>query len=227
MRFKKLLLGDIRFQFKYGFYYLYAIITLIYVVILELIPELWREKAGGILIFTDPATLGMMFMGAIILLEKSQGVLNSLAVSPLKVSEYILSKVISLGILSTLVGTIIALFVGVTHLPMVILGTFLGAVLFSLLGMAVGTKINSLNGFILGIVPLQILIIVPGFLALFGIGRPYLWWHPGVIILNWMGSNSIQLGSHLLGLLLWILAAYVLAYKTTSKMMGQIGGVKL
>ena len=87
--------------------------------------------------------------GEIILLEKSQRVLNSLAVSPVKVSEYILSKVLSLGLISTVVGIILAVVAGSENILLVALGTFLGSALISLLGLILASKINSLNQFIL------------------------------------------------------------------------------
>ena len=70
MRFKKLFLWDLRFQAKYGFYFLYTVLTVIYVTVLFALPESWQEKAAAILIFSDPAAMGLFFMGAIVLLER-------------------------------------------------------------------------------------------------------------------------------------------------------------
>ena len=81
MRLGSLLLWDIRFQRKYGFYFLYAVLTAIYAFILFAVPENWKEKTAAILIFSDPAAMGLFFMGAIILLEKSQHTPCAFAVS--------------------------------------------------------------------------------------------------------------------------------------------------
>ena len=72
MRLRSLILWDIRFQARYGFYFLYAVLTAIYVAVLSAVPEGGREKATAILIFSDPASMGLFFMGAIVLLEKSR-----------------------------------------------------------------------------------------------------------------------------------------------------------
>jgi len=133
MRFLGLFLGDIRFGWKYGFYLLYAIITFLYILVLAFIPISWKNTVTTIIIFSDPATFGLMFIGAIILLEKSQRVLNSIAVSPVKTSEYIVSKVLSLGIISTIVALLLTLVAGRENLFLVLLGTFLGSVVFTLL----------------------------------------------------------------------------------------------
>lgn len=71
-----------------------------------------------------PSSNGIVFMGAIVLLEKSQRVLNSLAVSPVKVSEYILSKVISLGVISSIVAMFIAITLNLDNIIISTIGTF-------------------------------------------------------------------------------------------------------
>ena len=61
MRLKRLFLLDMRFQAKYGFYFLYAILTAIYTIVLFALPEHWRGKAAAILIFSDPASMGLFW----------------------------------------------------------------------------------------------------------------------------------------------------------------------
>lgn len=80
MRFKNLLLWDMKFQGRYGFYLLYGILTAFYIVLLHSLPQSWKENAAAILIYSDPAAMGLFFMGAIILLEKSQRVTSFFAI---------------------------------------------------------------------------------------------------------------------------------------------------
>lgn len=87
-----LLRGDVRFQFKYGIHGLYLLFSLLYIAILSAFPQPWREKAAMVMIFTDPAAMGLFFMGAIVLFEKSERVLDSIAVSPVKAREYVLDR---------------------------------------------------------------------------------------------------------------------------------------
>ena len=82
MRLKSLFLLDMRFQAKHGFYFLYVVLTVIYAAVLLAVPESWKEKTAVILIFSDPASMGLFFMGAIVLLEKSQHTPCALAVLP-------------------------------------------------------------------------------------------------------------------------------------------------
>lgn len=59
MRLKSLFLLDMRFQAKHGFYFLYVVLTVIYAVALLAVPESWKEKTAIILIFSDPASMGL------------------------------------------------------------------------------------------------------------------------------------------------------------------------
>ena len=88
MRLGRLICGDIHFQWKYGFYFIYFILTVLYVCGIAALPEHWKTDIASIMIYSDPAAMGLFFMGAIVLLEKSQKVLNAMVVSPVKISEY-------------------------------------------------------------------------------------------------------------------------------------------
>ncbi len=227
MRLRGLLLGDLRFQIKYGFYFLYAFLTVIYIILLSFIPPVAKSKVTMVIIFTDPATLGLFFMGAIILLEKSQRVLSSLAVSPVKLWEYIFSKVVSLGFISTFVGLIISIISGTHNLLWTAVGTFLGSLLFSLLGIIIATKVNSLNQFLIITVPIMLVLMLPPFAELFGYSNPIFVFHAGNVVLKLIGGVTENLMVMALVFLAWIAVFYYLAASSTRKMLKTVGGVKL
>ncbi len=195
MRLRSLVLWDIRFQARYGFYFLYAVLTAIYVAVLSAVPEGWREKAAAILIFSDPASMGLFFMGAIVLLEKSQRTPWALAVSPVRAAEYIAAKVMSLSAISLVAAAVLtaaagvgagvgagvnagdyggvgAVAYGIADSCMVLLGTVLSSAVFTLLGIIIATRISSLNQFILWTVPVELVCFVPAILHLFRVGSP-------------------------------------------------------
>lgn len=227
MRLKRLLLGDIHFQMKYGFYFLYAFITVIYITVLSFVPPVAKAKVSAVIIFTDPATLGLFFMGAIILLEKSQRVLSSLAVSPIKLWEYIFAKVVSLALISTLVGVIISAVSGTQNMISVTVGTFFGSILFSLIGIIIATKVGNLNQFLLVTVPIMLALMLPPLAELFGYSHPAFAFHAGNIVLRFINSSIERLSLMLLVFAIWIMALYFIALKSTEKMMKDVGGKKL
>ncbi len=89
MRQTNVIKGDILFQWKYGFYLLYVLVILVYVIIFSFFTGDTRNLIVSCCVYSDPASMGMFFMGALILLEKSQHITNSIVVSPVTPREYI------------------------------------------------------------------------------------------------------------------------------------------
>ncbi|MHB8126553.1 MAG: fluoroquinolone export ABC transporter permease subunit [Desulfitobacteriaceae bacterium] len=227
MRIKSLLWGDIRFQFKYGFYFIYLVFSVLYICLLFAFPEVWREKAALLMIFSDPAAMGLYFMGAIVLFEKSERVLDSIAISPVKPSEYTFSKLCSIGIISTAVGLIIGYAGGVvSNILEFSLGVFLCSCLFSAVGLIIACKISTLNQFIIATIPAEILINIPTIAWLFGYKRSWLLLHPGVCMLEICTGGNRTMPALIL-LLAWVVIFAVLAGFTVEKMLKSLGGVKL
>ncbi len=227
MRIKNLIKWDIRFQIKYGFYIIYAVLTTFYMFMLYVFPIHWRENAVSIMIFSDPAAMGLFFMGAIVLLEKSQKVINVLAISPVKVTEYILSKVISLVIISVIVAFVLALAAKTDNLISIILGTALTSVIFTLLGLIAATKIRSLNQFVIVTIPIEMVCIVPAIFYLFGYSENILQWYPINICIGLIANKTDNIIVSLLLIMATICILFAIAYHFTSNMFNSVGGVKL
>ncbi len=172
MRLLHAVLADIRFQLKHGFYLVYAIITVMYLIILSFLAENILSVALPLIVFSDPSVLGLFFIGGIILMEKGQGVLMVLVVSPLRTSEYILSKVLSLTIVSVLAALAITWF---SNYPTVnwwllLVATILTSGIFTLLGIMINAGCNTVNQYMLRTIPYMLLFILPCFALL---GFPY------------------------------------------------------
>jgi len=227
MRMRNLIKGDIKFQFKYGFYFVYVIFTIVYISLIYVLPHSWREKAATIMIFSDPAAMGLFFMGAIVLLEKSERVLNSIAVSPVKVGEYIFSKVISLVLISSVVGVIIALSANISNLLIVIIGITLGSAFFTLLGLIVAANISSLNQFLTATVPIELISFLPPIMYLFGYDNMFMLIHPGCILIRYINGNSEHMFLLSIILCMWLVVIYIIACKQIQKMFQSVGGISL
>ncbi len=226
MRLKKLFLLDMRFQAKYGFYFLYAALTVIYITVLFALPENWKEKAAAILIFSDPASMGLFFMGAIVLLEKSQHTTCALAVSPVHAAEYVIAKVCSLSAISLVVAAILALAADANHLHIVLFGTFLSGVIFTLSGIIVARKITGLNQFILWTVPIEAVCFVPAILHLFKITPAWCRYYPVNVCMDMVSGHSSS-ATGFLGVVAMMVILFVISGFCVSKMWDSMGGVKL
>ena len=227
MRIITLIKSDIRFQFRYGIYLIYMIFTFLYIILLQILPFEWREKAAIIMIFTDPAAMGLFFMGAIVLFEKSERVLDSIAVSPVKAWEYVLSKQISIGITSALVALIIGISAGtIKNVFFFTLNVFLCSCLFSAIALIIAHKSSTLNQFMLAVIPAEILVILPAIIWLFWYDKGWTVIHPGIsmMILCIGGGNTLAAFAFLL---LWTAIFTMIACVKIDKMLKSVGGVKL
>lgn len=142
---------NIKFQFRNYLYYAYFIVCMLYVALLYWIPFHWKEQTAMFLLFTDCSFLGSFFIGGIVLLEKEQGIYDHLFVTPLKISEVIWSKVISLGILSVVSGLFIFLlsFGFSLQIFSLAIGIALNSVFASLLGLIFAVRVKSINQYLM------------------------------------------------------------------------------
>ena len=155
--------ADVQFQLKHGFYTVYIVLSVIYIAILGYIPHETQKIVLPLLIYFDPAGLGLFFIGGMVLLEKEQGVLALLYITPLKTEEYIISKVITLGLISSLAGTVISLAAyGISaNYMLLISGTFLVSVFYTLIGIIIASKTVNVNSYIVKMIPAIIVFLIP------------------------------------------------------------------
>lgn len=174
-RFINALKSDITFQFKQGFYYVYIFLTIIYMVIIAKLPDgAIKNMAIPLTVFSDPSLIGFFFIGGIAMLEKSQGILKYIAVTPLTPMEYLLSKAASLSLVSLFAGCVITLatFKGTANWIILMTGIVLSSVFFTLYGFIAAAKSRTINEYYIKMVPYMLLIIFPCFSV---IGFKYSW----------------------------------------------------
>lgn len=227
MRLGRLIRGDIHFQWKYGFYFIYFILTLLYVCVIASLSEYWKKDIAAIMIFSDPAAMGLFFMGAIVLLEKNQKVLNAMVVSPVKVSEYILSKTIALIAISTIIALILGLVSGSNHLLGIAVGTALTSAIFTMLGIIAATRISNLNQFLIVIMPIEIICFVPPIVGLFVKLPDIFSFFPFIACMNLITGKSSLLSFDVILVFATLIILYMVARHTVQHMWRTLGGVKL
>lgn len=221
--------GDMVFQWKYGFYLLYVILCVIYMMIFSFFTGTVRNTIVSICVYSDPAAMGMFFMGALILLEKSQRIINSLAVSPVTTEEYIFGKVLSIGLISVLVGMLLMSQGHTDNYVLCGVGIFLGSEIFSLCGIIVGAKITGLNQYIVYTIPFEVVGFVP--VILYRIGWLKDQWfmliHPGCSVMQLIEGNRLLLMPALLSCFIWIIVLFIWADFSVRKMFEQSEETKL
>jgi len=186
---KDLIRKDILLQWRQGFWLVYFIVSCIYIIILLNIPAEHRMIASLIMILSDTTMLGVLFIGAVILLEKQQSVIHSLFVTPLKPSHYILSKSISLSLIAITMSILVYLPVGTVsvHTFLILGTTILTAGIFVMFGIGIATKVTTINQYFGRLMLFSILILIPVVPYLI-MGR-----HPAFLILPYIASLDIML----------------------------------
>lgn len=142
---------DVRLQVRYGFYAVYAVLTGLYVALLTQLPARTTAPALSLVLVSDPAVLGFYFIAALVLVEKGEGVLDSLVVTPLGVDGYLLSKLASLTALALAASLAVAAIVrgGGFDIPLLVAGITLTSVFFVLLGFVAVARFDSINEYFL------------------------------------------------------------------------------
>lgn len=202
---------DIRLQRRYGFYYAAAFITLVWIVVLRSLPQSIIEQALAFIIFTDLGVVGFYFVAGQIIFEKGERTIYAIITTPLRFSEYLFGKIVSLSLLALVISFVV---LGVTYgFSMNILLFLLGVVLMSVMVLLVGVigvaPYSSISTFIL---PSQLYFLVMNvpLLSFFGIfNSPLLYLIPtqgSVILLKgaFIPIENWQLVYAVLYQLLWI-----------------------
>lgn len=165
MRILGALKADMKFQFKQGFYVVYVIITLVYMIAIRQLPPSIGRIAVPLVVFTDPSIVGFFFIGGIVMLEKVQGVLQYIVVTPLRTKEYLIAKVISLSVLAETAGLLITAvsYEGSINWILLVVGIMLSSVFFTLYGFIAAAGCNTMNEYFVRMVPYMLVMILPCF----------------------------------------------------------------
>lgn len=150
-RLRAAVVQDLRLQWRHGLWLAYAFVCLSYVLVLGLFGPTLRGLLTMLALFADPAVLGFFFIGGLMLLERGDGTLPGSFVSPLRIDEWMLAKVISL----TLLAVVASFAVAVPLAPGLRPGWLLAAIVptsscFVVIGVVAGTRFSTVNRYLIG-----------------------------------------------------------------------------
>lgn len=142
------------------------------------------------------------------IIREKRKVMQALAVSPISIHTYILSKVISIGLISLLSGVLIALFSGMEHSYIhLAVGIMLGSALFTLVGISLSAFISTMNNFMLIMVSTLIISVAPISVYTMGYKSGAMLLHPSISLIELMSGN-ISIMS-LMVISIWCIAMYI------------------
>lgn len=213
--------GDIFLQVKYGFYAVYALVTIVYVVILKQLPDKFLRVILPFIIFSDPSVLGFFFISGLVLLEKGEKTLEYLISTPLRTKEYLYSKMISLTLLSIVSSLVIAVFSygQKFNFLLLILGIVLTSFFFILIGFVAVAKFPTINEYILSAIIYTTILCLP-LVDYFGLFQSFAFYifptQASLLLIRgaFEGLETWQLSYGVLYLAFWIIIAYRLAFRS-------------
>jgi fluoroquinolone transport system permease protein len=142
---------DVRAQLRQGIYYAAIYLVVVWVVGLALLPEAATEWLLPFAVFMDLSVFGVYFMAAILFLEKGDGVLEALVVTPLRRAEYLAAKLGSLILLAMLAtAAVVAINYGLeVNWLWLMLGVLLNSWIMVLTGFALAVRYNNISEFLI------------------------------------------------------------------------------
>jgi fluoroquinolone transport system permease protein len=221
---------DVRFQARHGFYIVYVFVSLFYILILRWMPVDVRDDVAPVIVLMDPAAVGFFIVGAGVLLERSQGVLDPLFVTPIGLQDYIWSKAITLAFLGFVSGE--AVLIGSLGISGMIwlgsIGLYAIAVIMSLFGMALAVRAKTVNMFLMKASFVMIVLLLPLLTYFHLVSSSFVFVLPTSAALRLLSSGSaplslyegIAIGANLS---LWLVIAYQLAYRACKQYLMQVG----
>ena len=158
---------DARLQYRYGIYAAYAFVLAFYIAVLVGAGPYLPAWAPGLIIFTDPAALGFFFLGALMMLEKSERIRAALGVAPISPFDYLAGKVITLTGMAVISSAILVLFIHEPANPaLLLLAVGLTSIMYVGIGVPIALRFRTVNGYMIGSSGFLIPLIAPGFVAL-------------------------------------------------------------
>ncbi|PIE87158.1 MAG: hypothetical protein CSA03_01730 [Bacteroidetes bacterium] len=182
------------------------------------------EKLLILVIYNDPALLGVLFTGVLVLFEKNENTLQALSVSPIKISNYVLSKSIALTLVALFCSFLMA-FAGhgfnfnYLHFGA---GVLLSTLMFSFIGFCIVASHDTFNKYMLVAVGVIVVFLMP-FIGFFEFVSDTFFWifptQPGIKLLSasFAPEKALDLTvAYLLGLF-WCFVFYKWAVSRITK----------
>jgi fluoroquinolone transport system permease protein len=218
---KSMLKWDMILQARYKIIHFSILSVLIYYISLIAIPSINTIEFKTIYLFFDPTLIGIMFIGALVLFEKTENTLQALTVTPMATRTYFLSKIISLTLLSV-VSAFLFIFLAHGfdfHYLYMIAGIVLTSVFLILIGFLIIARCDSINEYLALMMVVFLLLFVPPLLDISGIYENvifYLWPSQASFLLFNGVFSPLSVNDTLYAIMylfIWIVGCYLLAKK--------------
>lgn len=171
---------DFKQQVRYGFIVAAAFSVIVMVAMLSQLDTKGSQLFLPVFILGNLLLGTFYFIAGMVLFEKGEGVLQGLIVTPLRVDEYLGSKVLTLTALAIVENLVIATVIFGTgyNVPLLVAGTILTAIIYVLLGFVVVSRYSSISEYLMPSALITIFLTLPLFDYLKVFETPLMYLHP-------------------------------------------------
>jgi len=199
-RFLAVMKTDVTVQVRNNLYHVGVAIGVLIAIALAVLtgPSTIASVIGPVLLLMGGGST-LMYVAALIIFERDEGTLHATIVSPIRPSEYLWSKVITLTTLATLECVIVAmgalLIVGLSgaapwpNVPLLLLGTVAMGVGFTLLGIIMAVRYTKITDFLMPMAAVASTLQLP-FLYFWGVVE-----HPAFLVIPTSAATMLIQGA--------------------------------
>lgn len=204
---KWMLKWEFTLLYRYKLIHLSLLSVVMYYVSLQIMPDINEPEFHTLFLFFDPVLIGIMFVGAMVLFEKTENTLQALTITPMQTYNYFLSKIISLTTLSLVAGLMFIIPLNGIDFNWFYLfsGLILSSVFLILVGFLMVSRCNSINEYLLMMMFIFLLLFLPPLFDLFG-------FYENVIFYIWPSQASFILFGGVFGEVSTNDAIYAISY---------------
>lgn len=222
---KPMLKWEFTLIYRYKLIHLAILSVVVYYLSLRIMPDIDVAEFHSLFLFFDPVLIGVMFVGAMVLFEKTENTLQALTITPMQTYNYFLSKIIALTSLSVITGL---LFMIPSHgidfnWFYFFSGIVLSSIFLILLGFLMVSRCNSINEYLLMMMFFFLVLFIPPLFDLFGFYKSvifYLWPSHASFVLFGGVFEEVAFNDMLyaiLYLIFWIILFFYLSQKAYYK----------
>lgn len=164
MRLLTQLAWEFRLQKRYYFFATALVISAVWLVLLFSLSDAVKSRWMPVLIFADLSNIGLLFIAGCLFLERRQGTLYALAITPVSRGHWLTLKLISLGCLTSACALVIVGLSGISvQWWLLVPAVMVTAVLFTLCGFLVALPFDDILNYFLLMALSMIVLSLPLF----------------------------------------------------------------
>jgi fluoroquinolone transport system permease protein len=142
---------DVQLQWRQGLFYAALFVALVWIVLLSQVNALIARYLLPAMLYIDLSIFGFFFMAGLLYLEKGEGVLTALVVSPLRSWQYLVAKLATLTALGLLVSLLVVAVIqrDPVRWPLLVGGLIVNSLLFTLASFVLAVRYDAINEFLI------------------------------------------------------------------------------